>query len=140
MPNVTSGRPRPITEVAASVGLADEELVPYGREIAKVSARALAARRDAPSGKLVVVSSITPTPPGDGKTTVTIGLGQALWRIKPAISGWVYYCQLCQHLTSTQAELDAAMAAKPDDSAGIVCAVSCRIEVTRVPPMSAPGP
>ena len=81
MPSVTPGRPRPITEVAASVGLADEELVPYGREIAKVSVRALGARRDAPSGKLVVVSSITPTPPGDGKTTVTIGLGQALWRI-----------------------------------------------------------
>ena len=81
MSSVTHARPRPITEVAASVGLADEELVPYGREIAKVSVRALGARRDAPSGKLVVVSSITPTPPGDGKTTVTIGLGQALWRI-----------------------------------------------------------
>ena len=78
---MTQTRPRPITEVAASVGLADEELVPYGREIAKVPVRALGARRAAPSGKLVVVSSITPTPPGDGKTTVTIGLGQALWRI-----------------------------------------------------------
>ena len=81
MPSVTQARPRPITEVAASVGLADEEIVPYGRGVAKVSIRALDARRDAPSGKLVVVSSITPTPPGDGKTTVTIGLGQALWRI-----------------------------------------------------------
>ena len=81
MSSVTHARPRAITEVAARVGLADEELVPYGREIAKVSVRALGARRDAPSGKLVVVSSITPTPPGDGKTTVTIGLGQALWRI-----------------------------------------------------------
>ena len=78
---MTQPRPRPIREVAASVGLAEEELVPYGRDIAKVSVRALRARRDAPSGKLVVVSSITPTPPGDGKTTVTIGLGQALWRI-----------------------------------------------------------
>jgi formate--tetrahydrofolate ligase len=79
--SVTQPRPRPITEVAASVGLTEAELVPHGREIAKVSVRALDARRDAPSGKLVVVSSITPTPPGDGKTTVTIGLGQALWRI-----------------------------------------------------------
>jgi formate--tetrahydrofolate ligase len=78
---VTQPRPRPIREVAASVGLTEDELVPHGREIAKVSVRALRARRDAPSGKLVVVSSITPTPPGDGKTTVTIGLGQALWRI-----------------------------------------------------------
>ncbi len=72
---------RPITEVAASVGLAEDELVPYGRAIAKVPLQALAARRGGPNGKLVVVSSITPTPPGDGKTTVTIGLGQALWRI-----------------------------------------------------------
>jgi formate--tetrahydrofolate ligase len=78
---VTQPRPRPIREVAAGVGLSEDELVPHGREIAKVSVRALRARRDAPSGKLVVVSSITPTPPGDGKTTVTIGLGQALWRI-----------------------------------------------------------
>jgi formate--tetrahydrofolate ligase len=74
-------RPRPIAEVAAGLGLAAEELIPFGREVAKVPVRALVARRDAPSGKLVVVSSITPTPPGDGKTTVTIGLGQALWRI-----------------------------------------------------------
>jgi formate--tetrahydrofolate ligase len=78
---VTQSHPRPIAEVAQSIGLAAEEVLPYGREVAKVSVRALAARRDAPSGKLVVVSSITPTPPGDGKTTVTIGLGQALWRI-----------------------------------------------------------
>jgi formate--tetrahydrofolate ligase len=78
---VTQPRPRPIAEVAASVGLAPAELVPYGRDVAKVPLSALAARRDRPSGKLVVVSSITPTPPGDGKTTVTIGLGQALWRI-----------------------------------------------------------
>ena len=81
MSSVTSSRPRPIAEVAASVGLAAEELVPYGREVAKVPLRALTARGSGPSGKLVVVSSITPTPPGDGKTTVTIGLGQALWRV-----------------------------------------------------------
>jgi formate--tetrahydrofolate ligase len=81
VPTVREPRPRPIAEVAASVGLAEEEILPYGREIAKVPVQALVARRDAPSGKLVVVSSITPTPPGDGKTTVTIGLGQALGRI-----------------------------------------------------------
>ena len=81
MPSLTPSHPRPIAEVAQGVGLTAEEVLPYGREVAKVSVRALAARRDTPSGKLVVVSSITPTPPGDGKTTVTIGLGQALWRI-----------------------------------------------------------
>ena len=69
-----------IHEVAAGLGLAEDELIPYGRHKAKVSLSALEARRGAPSGKLVVVSSITPTPPGDGKTTVTIGLGQGLTR------------------------------------------------------------
>jgi formate--tetrahydrofolate ligase len=71
---------KPITEVAAGIGLAEDELVPYGRYKAKVHVRALEGRRERPNGKLVVVSSITPTPPGDGKTTVTIGLGQALTR------------------------------------------------------------
>jgi len=72
---------RAITEVAAGLGLADDDVIPYGRDKAKLHWRALEARRRGPDGKLVVVSSITPTPPGDGKTTVTIGLGQALTRI-----------------------------------------------------------
>src|SRR5262245_9341140 len=71
---------KPISEVAAALGLADEELVPYGRYKAKVLVRALETRRTRPNGQLVVVSAITPTPPGDGKTTITIGLGQALTR------------------------------------------------------------
>ena len=72
---------KPIAEIAGSLGLTEAELVPYGRYKAKVHLAALEARQRGPSGKLVVVSSITPTPPGDGKTTVTIGLGQALWRV-----------------------------------------------------------
>jgi formate--tetrahydrofolate ligase len=76
----------PIADVAGRLGLAEADLIPYGRDIAKIQLRALEARRGAPDGKLVVVSSITPTPPGDGKTTVSIGLGQALARIgRPAI-------------------------------------------------------
>jgi formate--tetrahydrofolate ligase len=81
LPNPGSPTLRPIADVAGGLGLTDDDLIPYGREVAKVHLRALEARRGAPSGKLVVVSSITPTPPGDGKTTVTIGLGQALTRI-----------------------------------------------------------
>src|SRR6266852_1745662 len=79
---------RPIADIAGELGLADEEWTPYGRTKAKVLLPALQARRDRPDGKLVVVSSITPTPAGDGKTTMTIGLGQALWRIgaKPVIA------------------------------------------------------
>jgi formate--tetrahydrofolate ligase len=72
---------KPIAEVGGTLGLAEAELIPYGRHKAKVHVGALAARAARPSGKLVVVSSITPTPPGDGKTTVTIGLGQALTRL-----------------------------------------------------------
>src|SRR5882724_10084090 len=72
---------RPIADIARELGLAAEEWIPYGHDKAKVRVGALAARRDRPDGKLVVVSSITPTPAGDGKTTMTIGLGQALWRI-----------------------------------------------------------
>ena len=71
--------PRPIGAVAADLGLAESEWLPYGRTKAKVHLSALEARRSRPDGKLVVVSSITPTPAGDGKTTMTIGLGQALW-------------------------------------------------------------
>ncbi len=72
--------PRPIAAVAADLGLTESEWIPYGRTKGKVLLDALAARRSRPDGKLVVVSSITPTPAGDGKTTMTIGLGQALWK------------------------------------------------------------
>src|SRR5258705_9527593 len=73
-------KPRPIAQIARDLGLGDDEWIPYGHDKAKVRVDALAARAGRPDGKLVVVSSITPTPAGDGKTTMTIGLGQALWR------------------------------------------------------------
>ena len=72
--------PRPIADIAADLGLDEREWWPYGRTKAKVLLDALEARRGRPDGKLVLVSSITPTPAGDGKTTMTIGLGQALCR------------------------------------------------------------
>jgi len=72
--------PRPIAAVAADLGLAEREWVPSGRHKATVLLEALEARRALPDGKLVLVSAITPTPAGDGKTTMTIGLGQALCR------------------------------------------------------------
>jgi len=73
--------PRPIADVAQDLGLAPEEWLPYGRDKAKMLLPALSARSGRPDGKLVVVTAITPTPAGDGKTTMTIGLGQALARI-----------------------------------------------------------
>jgi formate--tetrahydrofolate ligase len=72
---------RPIADIARDLGLAPEEWLPYGRNKAKVLLPALSARSGRPDGKLVVVTAITPTPAGDGKTTMTIGLGQALARI-----------------------------------------------------------
>ena len=72
---------RPIADIARELGLAAEEWLPYGRDKAKVLLPALRARSAGPDGKLVVVTAITPTPAGDGKTTMTIGLGQALARI-----------------------------------------------------------
>jgi formate--tetrahydrofolate ligase len=70
---------RPIEEVAAEVGLSGDEILPYGRHKAKVSAQAIAARE--PRGRLVLVTGISPTPAGEGKSTCTIGLGQAMRRL-----------------------------------------------------------
>jgi formate--tetrahydrofolate ligase len=70
---------RPIADVAAEVGLGADEILPYGRYKAKISAEAVAAR--SPRGKLVLVTGINPTPAGEGKSTVTVGLAQALRRM-----------------------------------------------------------
>jgi formate--tetrahydrofolate ligase len=72
---------RPITDVAAEVGLSPDELLPYGRTKAKIAPEAVARRRTAQAGKLVLVSGINPTPAGEGKSTVTIGVAQALRRL-----------------------------------------------------------
>src|SRR3970282_272910 len=77
MPNST----RPIADIARELGLATEEWLPYGRDKAKVLLPALHAPSPTPDGQLALVTAITPTPPGDGKTTMTIGLGQALARM-----------------------------------------------------------
>jgi formate--tetrahydrofolate ligase len=71
---------RPIEQLAGDAGLAAEEVIPYGRYKAKITLAALEARRGSPNGKLVVVSTINPTPAGEGKTTTSIGLTQALVR------------------------------------------------------------
>ena len=71
----------PITEVAARVDLPPEALQPYGREVAKLDLYVLQGLSTRPRGKLVLVTAISPTPAGEGKTTTTIGLGDALRRI-----------------------------------------------------------
>ncbi|HEV8355958.1 MAG TPA: formate--tetrahydrofolate ligase [Gemmatimonadales bacterium] len=70
---------RPIADVAAELGLGPDELLPYGHTKAKISMAAIRART--PSGRLVLVTGINPTPAGEGKSTVTVGLSQALRRM-----------------------------------------------------------
>jgi len=70
---------RPIRDVAAELGLSDDELELYGKYKAKISLRALQKR--APKGRLVLVTGINPTPAGEGKSTVTVGVTQALRRL-----------------------------------------------------------
>jgi formate--tetrahydrofolate ligase len=77
----TSAAPRPIDEVARDLGIDPKNVVPYGSEQAKVRLAALEEARDRPPGRLVLVSAITPTAAGEGKTTTSIGLAQGLARI-----------------------------------------------------------
>ena len=72
---------RPITEVAAAMGIGEDQLEPYGRYVAKVSLDAVDALADRPRARYIVVTAITPTPLGEGKTTTTIGLAQGMKKI-----------------------------------------------------------
>ncbi|MWV27716.1 formate--tetrahydrofolate ligase [Aurantiacibacter rhizosphaerae] len=69
---------KPITEVASAAGIPDDALIPYGKYKAKVDTSALP---DNPNGKLILVTAINPTPAGEGKTTTSVGLSDALHRI-----------------------------------------------------------
>ncbi|MDR0531781.1 MAG: formate--tetrahydrofolate ligase [Oscillospiraceae bacterium] len=71
----------PIEEVAAKLGLSESDLEHYGKYKAKLSSDLFDRLADRPDGKLVLVTAINPTPAGEGKTTVTVGLGQALQRL-----------------------------------------------------------
>jgi formate--tetrahydrofolate ligase len=71
---------RPLGEVAAGMGIEERLLLPYGRGVAKIDLAAVAELADRPKAKYVVVTAVTPTPLGEGKTTTTVGLGQAMAR------------------------------------------------------------
>jgi formyltetrahydrofolate synthetase len=73
-----SATPLPIDKIAAEAGILPDELELYGKSKAKVSLSVRDRLKDAPNGKYVVVTAITPTPLGEGKTTTTVGLSQAL--------------------------------------------------------------
>jgi len=76
-----AARPRLIVEIAGRAGLLEDELELYGRYKAKVLPAAFDRLRATPDGKLVLVTAMTPTVAGEGKTTTTVGLGQALCAI-----------------------------------------------------------
>ncbi|TMF73280.1 MAG: formate--tetrahydrofolate ligase, partial [Chloroflexi bacterium] len=71
----------PMPEIAARMGIGPHLLEPYGHDVAKIKLDAIDELKDRPKAKYVVVSAITPTPLGEGKTTTTVGLGQALSHI-----------------------------------------------------------
>jgi formate--tetrahydrofolate ligase len=67
-----------ITKVAAKLGIAEEHLEPYGHYKSKLSMAFIDSLQDRPDGKLILVTAMSPTPAGEGKTTTTVGLGDAL--------------------------------------------------------------
>jgi formate--tetrahydrofolate ligase len=76
-----AARLKPIEEVASMMGLAPDELERYGAHKAKISLSAIERLKDRPNAKYVVVTAMTPTPLGEGKTTTSIGLAQGMARI-----------------------------------------------------------
>lgn len=70
-----------ITEIAESIGISEDELEPYGHYKAKISDSVLKRMADKEDGKLILVTAVNPTPAGEGKTTVSIGLGQGMAKI-----------------------------------------------------------
>ncbi len=70
--------PKPIAEIAHALGIPQEDLEPYGRYKAKVTEDLISRLASRPDGKLILVTAINPTPMGEGKTTTTVGLGEAM--------------------------------------------------------------
>jgi formate--tetrahydrofolate ligase len=70
--------PYPIDQIASALGIPEAEIEPYGRTKAKVSLKYIDSLAKRPKGKLILVTAISPTPAGEGKTTTTVGLGDAL--------------------------------------------------------------
>ena len=72
---------QPITEIASKLGIPESALIPYGRTKAKIDPQHIASLQDKADGKLILVTAITPTPAGEGKTTTSVGLTDCLNRI-----------------------------------------------------------
>ena len=72
---------QPIKDVAASIGIAEDDLELYGKYKAKLSDELMERTKNNPNGKLILVTAINPTPAGEGKTTTSVGLGQAFGKL-----------------------------------------------------------
>ena len=68
----------PIQDIGAKIGIPSKDLLPFGHDKAKISADFIASQSAKPNGKLILVTSVNPTPAGEGKTTTTVGLGDGL--------------------------------------------------------------
>jgi len=71
----------PIADIAEKLGIPSESLIPYGNDKAKIRREFIAANASNKDGKLILVTAVSPTPAGEGKTTTTVGLGDALNKI-----------------------------------------------------------
>ncbi len=76
-----SAKLKPIKEIAASLGLTEDDIELYGKYKAKIKPHVLKERQGKPDGKLIIVSAVTPTKSGEGKTTMAVGLAQALGQL-----------------------------------------------------------
>ena len=79
-------KPKHIRDVASELGLNEDDLIFYGKDKAKVSLDVLEKRASKPDGKLILVTAITPTPAGEGKTTTAIGLADAIRKLGKSVS------------------------------------------------------
>jgi formate--tetrahydrofolate ligase len=76
-----SAKLKPIKEIAAELGLSEDDIELYGKHKAKISFEVLSRLKDKPDGKIIIVTAITPTKNGEGKTTMSIGLTEALCKL-----------------------------------------------------------
>ena len=80
-----------IGEVAAKLGISEDEYEPYGHYKAKLSESLYAKTKNDPDGKLILVTAINPTPAGEGKTTISVGLAESMNKIgKKAIVAFIW--------------------------------------------------
>ena len=76
-----SAKMLPITKIAEKLGLSEDDIELYGKYKAKISESVFEKTKNLPNGKLILVTAINPTPAGEGKTTTTVGLGQAMAKL-----------------------------------------------------------